>query len=210
MKLDISKYNAFIFDFDGVIVDSLDIKTRAFGELFKKYGSEISEKVMDYHRKNGGVSRYEKFKYYYKNLLKKEINQEIIDKLDADFSKLVAKKVIKAPFIPGALRLLNILRKNLKNIFLISATPRKEINMIIKKRDLSRYFVEIKGSPPEKSKNLEMIVKKFELNPRQCVYFGDSREDLKAAKINRVNFIPINYIDKNKGSSNFSDLLLED
>ena len=34
----------FIFDFDGVIVDSVDIKTEAFGEIYSNYGSFITEK----------------------------------------------------------------------------------------------------------------------------------------------------------------------
>ena len=35
----------FVFDFDGVLADSLEIKTWAFGEIYKEYGDEIVEKV---------------------------------------------------------------------------------------------------------------------------------------------------------------------
>ena len=52
----------FIFDFDGVIVDSVDIKTEAFGEIYSNYGSSITEKVKNYHIENGGLSRYEKIR----------------------------------------------------------------------------------------------------------------------------------------------------
>ena len=52
---------AIIFDFDGVLVESLDIKTRAFAKLFGPEGPDMAKRVVDYHLQNGGVSRYEKF-----------------------------------------------------------------------------------------------------------------------------------------------------
>lgn len=43
-----------IFDFDGVIVESADIKTNAFAELFEREGKDAEEKVVEYHLKNAG------------------------------------------------------------------------------------------------------------------------------------------------------------
>ena len=47
-----------IFDFDGVICDSVNIKTQAFIELYKNYGSKIQEQVREYHLINSGISRF--------------------------------------------------------------------------------------------------------------------------------------------------------
>ena len=52
-----------IFDFDGVILDSVNIKTEAFYKLFEQYGSKIANQVVDYHIINGGMSRFKKFEY---------------------------------------------------------------------------------------------------------------------------------------------------
>ena len=38
--------NAIIFDFDGVILESLNVKTNAFKKLYEPYGSDISKKVV--------------------------------------------------------------------------------------------------------------------------------------------------------------------
>ena len=54
---------AIIFDFDGVIADSVNIKTVAFAEIYEPFGNHISELVVSHHLINGGMSRYEKFKY---------------------------------------------------------------------------------------------------------------------------------------------------
>ncbi|TAM37199.1 HAD family hydrolase [bacterium] len=191
MKIDLSKYSSFFFDFDGVIVDSLDIKTEAFGELFNKYGKAISKKVMDYHRNNGGVSRYEKFKYYYKNLLGREINSKIINMLDRYFSRLVVKKVIAAPYIKGAKAFLKRLNSESKNCFIISGTPQKEIRYILKQKKINRLFNEILGSPKDKTKNTAGLLKKYKIDAKEAIFFGDAKSDYKAAKKNKIYFISI-------------------
>ena len=54
---------SIIFDFDGVILNSNNIKAEAFGELYNKYGKKIENKVVEYHYENLGISRIEKIKY---------------------------------------------------------------------------------------------------------------------------------------------------
>ena len=51
---------SIIFDFDGVILDSLEAKSEAFEELYADYGTSIVKKVRKYHLSNGGVSRQKK------------------------------------------------------------------------------------------------------------------------------------------------------
>ena len=57
-----------IFDFDGIILESIDVKTEAFKKLYQPFGSSISNKVVENHLANGGISRYEKIKIYHKQL----------------------------------------------------------------------------------------------------------------------------------------------
>ena len=85
----------FIFDFDGVIVDSVDIKTEAFGEIYSHYGPSISEKVKSYHIENGGLSRYEKIRYFNEVLLKDFEQYKSKDELANEFSNLVKTKITK-------------------------------------------------------------------------------------------------------------------
>ena len=62
-----------IFDFDGVIAESVQVKTDAFVELYKQYESNIVEKVLKHHEANGGMSRFEKIKFYHESFLNKTI-----------------------------------------------------------------------------------------------------------------------------------------
>ena len=52
-----------IFDFDGVISESVGVKADGFAMIYKEYGTNIVDKVLNHHYANGGVSRYEKFRY---------------------------------------------------------------------------------------------------------------------------------------------------
>ena len=55
------KFDKIIFDFDGVILNSHNVKTQAFYDLFKKYGKEIAYKSKNYHLENTGISRFVKY-----------------------------------------------------------------------------------------------------------------------------------------------------
>ena len=40
-----SQVKNIFFDFDGVILDSVDCKTQAFEKMYSKYGNDIAKKV---------------------------------------------------------------------------------------------------------------------------------------------------------------------
>ena len=55
-----SRLHALILDFDGVGVDSVGTKDRAFQEIFSRFPG-VFHNAMDYHYRNSGLSRIEKF-----------------------------------------------------------------------------------------------------------------------------------------------------
>ena len=59
---------AILFDFDGVIVDSVEIKTEAFRDLFRQESADDLERILDYHKAHGGISRVKKIEYFYANI----------------------------------------------------------------------------------------------------------------------------------------------
>ena len=67
--MSIKKIKIAIFDFDGVICDSNSVKTNAFLELYKDLDQNKLSFVKRYHIHNGGISRYEKIKYFEKFFL---------------------------------------------------------------------------------------------------------------------------------------------
>ena len=64
-----------IFDFDGVLADSAEIKAESFKELFKEYGEKVLEQI-DVHNQNfGGKSRFEKISHYHQHFVGQKIDK---------------------------------------------------------------------------------------------------------------------------------------
>ena len=98
----INTKKVLIFDFDGVIADSVDIKTEAFGELYSNYGEKTVHAVKLFHEQNGGVSRFEKIHYFNKVLLKNKKIECTEEFFAQRFSEIVYKRVVECPEIVGS------------------------------------------------------------------------------------------------------------
>ena len=184
-------WEAVFFDFDGVILDSVDVKTRAFVKMFRHYGPEVEKAVVDYHLANGGVSRFKKFEYYYKNLLQKPITQDILEALGREFNQLAMEGVLAAPFIDGALETLKQLKQQGIPAFVASGTPDEEIKAIVEKRYLALYFLEVHGSPRTKQEIVMDIAGRYGYQLGKCLFIGDATTDYEAARICGTMFLGI-------------------
>ena len=181
---------AIFWDFDGVIADSVNVKTDAFYELYLPYGKEVAEKVKEYHLANGGVSRFKKFEYWETELLGKPapVPQSVIDDLASRFSSLVMEKVINAPYIKGAYDTVVKYSKRVNN-FIVSGTPTGEMKDIIMGRGLSPYFKDVLGSPENKDNLTKNLLAAEGLRPEEVIFIGDALSDFHAAERNKTWFI---------------------
>ena len=185
-----SAISLIIFDCDGVILDSVNIKTNTFAVLFEKYGEDVVKAVVDYHLTNGGLSRYEKFKYYFRELLNQELTDYVMAELDCEFNNLSFQSMLQVPFIPGAIEFIS---QNYKRwpLYVASGSPEKELKEIFKKRGLTNYFQGIFGSPTPKKNLVVQIVKKSQIPAEQILMIGDSNNDQEAANFAGTHFLGI-------------------
>jgi len=179
-----------IFDFDGVIVESLQVKTDAFAELYQSYGENVTKKVVKHNQANGGMSRFEKIKLYHESLLNKMITNEEIEELAGQFSKLVVKKVIKSPYVSGVLEFIQKSAKKYK-LFISTGTPTDEIKYILDKRGISKFFTGVYGSPEKKNIHIEKITSEYSYLPDELIFYGDADTDINAAKNANIPFVLI-------------------
>ena len=148
------------FDFDGVIADSVNIKTEAFEQIYLPHGWEIACKVVKHHRENGGMSRFEKFKFYHKEFLGINLSNYEINKLAIRFSLLVKEGVISAPEVKGSSKFLHEFENKLC-MFIITGTPTEESVEICISRGIFDCFKGIYGSPQKKGFWAEKILKEL-------------------------------------------------
>ena len=191
IKKQVEQSKVLIFDFDGVIADSVEVKTKAFASMYEPYGMDIVDKVIDHHKNNGGMSRFEKFQYYHRAFLDIEISQEIIDNLSAQFSKLVFDKVVSSSEIDSVTEFIEKYGVDERICVINSATPQLEIEKIIQERGMSKFFSSIFGSPSSKLDNISIILNKYSCRNEDVVFFGDSEADLMTAIQAKINFVGI-------------------
>ena len=182
-------WRAIIFDFDGVVVESGEIKTQAFANLYRKYGEEVMVEVAKYHVLNGGMSRYQKFRYFQETLLEKPpLTAEEERQLDQRFSELVVEAVIASAPVPGAAELIQREAGRIP-LFVASGTPETELNTIVVRRGLGSYFTAVRGSPTPKQKLIADILTTHRLLPERVLMIGDALIDYQSAMVNNVAFI---------------------
>jgi len=184
----LKKYDAIVFDFDGVLVESVDVKTRAFAALYAEYGEDIVEKVMAYHIQHGGVSRFDKFKHYHENLLDKPLTKEEEIVLGDRFSQYVEDAVVAAEYVKGAYEFLEQYYREIP-FFVASATPDEELKRIVARRKMTNYFVSVHGSPTKKANIIKDILTKYGFSQDRVLMVGDAISDYEGAIDAGVNFI---------------------
>jgi HAD superfamily hydrolase (TIGR01549 family) len=182
---------ALFFDFDGVIVDSIQLKTEAFRLLFQDYPEHIVKSVADYHRLHGGISRVDKIIHAHTHFLGTPLTKEEVKEWSRRYSELVVKKVIDVSWIAGAKEFLQKAKKNGFKIFVISGTPEDELKYILQKRGIADLFQEQLGSPVRKPQHIRWLLEKYQLNPVDCVFIGDALTDYDAAGETGLAFIGI-------------------
>ena len=73
------KYQYIIFDFDGVLVESNEIRFNGFRKLFKDYPQEQVEQLVEYAKANGGISRYKKIEFFFNTIRKEPISSKSVN-----------------------------------------------------------------------------------------------------------------------------------
>ncbi len=190
----LQQQSVFVFDFDGVLVDSVEIKSEAFALLFKEYGSGVVQRVIAHHRSAGGVTRCEKLRYYHAEYLEQNLTDQELAARARQFSELVVDRVAQAPEIPGAEKYLRITCSE-KRCFINSATPDNELHDILQRRGWLELFNGVYGSSRSKEQNLSLILDRCKIASDECVFFGDAESDYLAAREADVKFVGVNMPD---------------
>ena len=146
-----NKAKSIIFDFDGVLVESLSIKDDAFLNCLKDYPKSYVDEFLTYHRQNGGKSRLEKFNYFFKHILGKKVSEYEVLSLCQKFSDLVTNQVVQSPSVPGAEEVLSLLNARRTKVYIASGTPKIELDLILQARGMTDFFTKVLSINSDKS-----------------------------------------------------------
>lgn len=170
---------AVAFDFDGVVLESADIKTNAFAELFADHPEHVHH-IVALHLDQQGISRYEKFRRIHAEILDLPLSDERERDLGVRFSEIVVEQLERCPFVEGAPELLRELAADLP-LYVASGTPEDELRALCAGREIDSLFTGIYGTPRGKPEILREILASHTLDASELLFVGDATSDLAAA-----------------------------
>lgn len=201
MQLLESRGKVFIFDFDGTLVDSLEVKYRARFEVFAEEPSEvqsIAERVIPCLK---GKLRSEiiraVLKEAYPQKGTEELEQDVLEYVHK-YDILVEDRIVQRGMFPGVKEVLEHLSKN-NRLYLSSGTPENTLRALVKRLNIEQFFLGIYGTNPDgsedaqkaKLKNILRISASEQAPPSEVIVIGDGVEDAESARVYGGKFIGI-------------------
>ncbi|HEB9428917.1 TPA: HAD family hydrolase [Campylobacter coli] len=181
-----------LWDFDGVIIDSMTIRDYGFREIFKEFDKVLVEKLIEYHSINGGLSRFHKIRYFFNEILKKDIDDKEVKACADKFSLIMRKELVKSKYL--VLDSVNFIKENYKkyNFHIVSGSEHDELNFLCQKLQINHYFHSINGSPTPKIELVKNLLIKENYKKSETILIGDSINDYEAAKESNIAFYGYN------------------
>lgn len=179
-----------IWDFDGVIIDSDEIRENGFRRALAKFDKSQVDQLIKYHRENGGLSRYHKFEYFFNKIgLDENLIQENTKEALFVFGELMKNSLCDTSLlIKENLERLKVLSLKSK-MFIASGSDNSELNQLCQCLNIDSFFKGIYGSPTPKTQIVESLLANWKENTDSWVLIGDSINDYEAATNANIDFI---------------------
>lgn len=186
------QYDVIFWDFDGVILDSMPVRDRGFELVLTDYPDHQVAALLQYHRENGGLSRYVKFRYFYEEVLREPLSDERLNELTSAFSEIMLNELGNSDLlIKDSVAFLKSAAPKFP-MHVVSGSDQTELRELCRRLDLTDYFISIHGSPKPKTQWVGELLAEHQYAPPKAVLIGDSRNDLDAARDNKIEFIGYN------------------
>ncbi len=174
----------FLFDFDGVLVDSLDLYSVAVMECLERIGTPIVKSREEYLELIEGN--------FYESMAARGVDlaafsqaaREVLPGIDYDAMK---------PF-PGLIPVLEALQKD-HILMVVSSNGYRTIRAMIDRHGFSPYFEEILGSDFRFSKKekIDHALTKYGIPRERVFYIGDTAGDVLEARAAGVRTVAVTW-----------------
>lgn len=187
-----SRFQTILWDFDGVILDSVHIRDEGYRHVLQNYPEKHVQRLIEFQQLNGGLSRYVKFRYFYEEILGREISDAKVNDFASHFSEYMKKKLTDTGLLIDDT--INFIAANHQkfNMHIVSGSDQNELRYLCKLLKISTYFRSIHGSPTPKITLVKNILNQENYNPNNVVLIGDSINDFDATSINNISFYGYN------------------
>jgi phosphoglycolate phosphatase len=184
----IESAKALVFDFDGTLVDSNEIKWSGFEHVFSEYTEQLAQ-ISAYCRSNNHTIRGEKFRFVCEQILHIAYTAERERSLHERYAAYTTEGVAHAPEIPGAE--LFIRQVSDRPTALLSSTPHAILLEILRLKGWQAMFKTVQGAPIVKRDWLIQYQTVMDCTARDILFFGDTDEDEASAREAGCEFVRV-------------------
>jgi len=184
----LKKHKVIFWDFDGVLLNSNEVRDAGFIEVLQSFPKEQVAQLLDFHRANGGLSRYVKFRYFFEEIRNEKISDDALQDWANQFSIIMKKLLVnKELLIHDSL---NFVKSNYQAIpmHIVSGSDQTELRFLCQSLGISQFFKSIHGSPKAKNTLVAELLLAQNYKPADVVLIGDSGNDYEAATVNSIAF----------------------
>ncbi len=183
----------FVFDKDGVLVESEPIKLRLFEELLAQEYAEHLPAIRAFNRANVGLARRDKLMHVLGEIVGiKEGLEGEVDRLLDDSYHFIKEGLLKAPPVAGVVP---FIQESENEKYVCSSALYPEVLDQLGAIHLEDAFAEVYAFPNRKA---NVLTKLKEEHPGQpIIFWGDTILDFRAAVAADVHFIGVRKPDSN-------------
>lgn len=176
-ELNLLKYDRVIFDCDGVLLNSNEIKKmNIFNAAAKYVEEEIAQGFTSYFTSLNGVPRLKKALSFFSD---DKTAKMIIN----EYNELNVNNLFDAELTTGAKSVIQLLELNNVSQSVVSGAEELELRTLLEAHQLLSYFDHILGGPRTKKDNF----RKVDLTSK-TIFIGDSRVDYEVASFYKLDF----------------------
>ena len=188
----LESYKVLFWDFDGVILDSMPVRELGFRKVLFEFPDDQVQKLILFHRNNGGWSRYVKFRYFFEEIRREPVIEEQISGLSKKFSRIMRELLTsEKQLISDSLA---YIRSNYQtqSMHVVSGSDGEELRYLCHHLKISKYFISIHGSPTPKTTLIKDLLVSENYNQSDVLMIGDAHNDRDAAFANDIAFAGYN------------------
>lgn len=181
--------HVIVFDCDGVLLDSNELKTECFALALREAGCKETDiaRFREFQRANFGTSRHRLFEAFLTWELEHRPPFDR-DGLVALYAAQLRGRYVATPATPAMREVVAELGKR-RRPHIVSGSEQTELREVLAERGDAPLFGRILGSPTSKPEHLASLLAEEGVVPSAMLFVGDAEADFRAASATGCNFI---------------------
>lgn len=184
---------AIVFDCDGVLLNSNELKTACFREVLEAGGYDAGDiaRFVEFQRASFGMSRYHLFEMLlgWELVVRPSLDR---DQLLTRYAEALGGRYVTCAATPGMHDVVGKLAAEVP-VYIVSGSDQAELRAVMAERGDASMFRLILGSPTNKFDNLTLVLDDLATDraadPADIVFVGDAEADMTAARKAGMGFV---------------------